>query len=315
MSKENRSRRKKHHQEDRAEWVYVYDPVTKKSTHVMQDAPQIKISKKKSKRKRPKRKKRENVEISDELAYSGNEDEEGEEEYNEEKKPLIKSDDMVAITINDDDVVHPHKAKLDELKKWTPCELYITCKREEAQYLGMNPVKRLLVWFIKRTITEYTHTELVFKLRRGRRSSGRTKTYSFAAEYGKVLSQYENLDFTNGTWAVYLLHIDEQDIVDIYRWCIDQLDKPMNFRGLLFNFVPYVNRVLGCDGHNQSYFCSEFVMHALKYKYPEEFSEYAPHMVTPQQVMDIIASVSGFCSISTAFFDNEAQLRRLKLNY
>ncbi len=209
----------------------------------------------------------------------------------------------------------PEKIEIEqnEQDEWELSDLYIGCKRAEAQYRGVNVPKMLLSWFIRYSTQDYSHTELVFKFIR-KDDPKIMRTESFGASCGNVLSRYKHAKFSDGTWIIYKINAPEESIISIYNWSADQLNKPMNMRGLLCNFVPVLRWIAGKDGQQNSYFCSEFVMHALKREFPDQFADTIPHLTTPRMLIDIAAQIPTFFIVSDGTFGNIEQLRAIKLD-
>lgn len=182
--------------------------------------------------------------------------------------------------------------------------MFIACKRP-SPYLGWNLPRRILLNLVEWVVVGYTHCEIAFKF------VGDDRFHSYSAESFKTLGYYEDSDYEDGTWSIFKIASTLEERKTIYTWCRHQIGKPMNYRGLFFNFIPGL-RCLGGDGGGRAYFCSEFVMCALKEGMKGKFDDVIPHFCSPQMVKSIMESHPYMCSAASA--SPSAKLANLSLS-
>lgn len=174
--------------------------------------------------------------------------------------------------------------------------IFIACKHP-VPHRGVNRCLSGASWLVRKWNNGYSHCELAFQY-----EGDSDKTYfAYSIEWEDILKCRVRDTYGDGTWDIYEINCDQKTRNDIYMWCRGEMSKPMNYRGFFFNFIPFVNIFASYNANGQSYFCSEFVMHALKRHIPE-FQDVVPHMSNPQSVKDQMDAHchTGLCVARTA---------------
>jgi len=137
--------------------------------------------------------------------------------------------------------------------------------------------KQMIIWYTVLT-SSYAHAELMFEFQ----NKEIVSCVIYRNETVKTEKKRYDID---KKWCIYQVDATPQQIYTIYQFCGSQVGKPFNSQGLYLNFT--LPSMFAVDKKGEAYFCSEFVMYALRTGIPA-FQQYEPHKITPSALFEII---------------------------
>jgi hypothetical protein len=95
-------------------------------------------------------------------------------------------------------------------------------------------------------------------------------------------------------WDCFKLPMSPVEILGLRDFCTRQIGKPMDGRGLYYNFICFLSCCVG-DGldEEEQYFCSQLVMVALQYVWPDRFDGVNSRKVKPLDLVRILQEVGA----------------------
>jgi hypothetical protein len=132
----------------------------------------------------------------------------------------------------------------------------------------------------------YWHVEAVFRCR-----DNRVVAWHCTSDGPLQCCTRDNdTSYRSSKWTLYSLALSNDEIQRMWQFLLTQNEKPYNWRGLVFNFMPTpIAWLCGTsDANQQSWFCSELVMAALKYVREHEFRDYRPSRTSIKDLFVII---------------------------
>ena len=113
-----------------------------------------------------------------------------------------------------------------------------------------------------------------------------------------------NYNYAMNKWHSFEATFTVSEMDRMWAFFCEQKEKSYNWRGLMFNFVPGLRWILGTsEGAGNSWFCSEFVMAALKRARPDEFGQYLSSQTTIRELYEIMRKKQCFSPVITAMGD------------
>lgn len=173
--------------------------------------------------------------------------------------------------------------------------------RHKQQRIMKNPITSVFVAFVlgdhtkcksfgKRVVNqivevsgEYTHCEIVFKLRSGH--------YIACSIYMDDVVKMEIKPYSMNKWRTLGIDLTQNEAQDAFDYCLEQLGKKFNMTGIALSFIPGLSYLASYfNGNEQTFFCTELVLRALQRAKPLKFNkpEYVPARTTPTMLYNIL---------------------------
>lgn len=179
----------------------------------------------------------------------------------------------------------------------------------EAEIIGSaGCADCFLNWLSRRYSEQYKHVELVFQMM----NNGTREVHAWTVDlpnparagtgFVRLVEREPTTCYRPEIWRCFrLADLTQLEHFGLMAYCLRQLGKPINSRGLYWNFLPLLRVFTGYSlAEEDSYFCSQLVASALKWIRPQRYYFVEPRQCTPVVLLQMLAA-NGELYESVAF--------------